>query len=165
MVRKNKKNLGVTLVEMMIVVAIIGVIFTIAPKLYVQVRRFFFMSNARVALQRDSRATMIVITRRLRQATSSTIVIDQATSQPYYSRISFNDIDGNAIKFYQSGKTLYMIDGGTRALTDCLRYMAFAFPKSDDMGIVSVSFTLEQNIFEGRTKALHMASEKIRVMN
>jgi hypothetical protein len=33
------------------------------------------------------------------------------------------------------------------------------------MGIISVSITLEKPIFEGRTKALHMASERVQVMN
>lgn len=157
--------MGFTLAEIMVSVAIVGIVFSIAPKLYMQVRRFFFLSNARVALQREARAAMVVMTRRIRQAQSNSLVIDQVTSQPYYSRVSFNDIDGNYVRFYQSGKTLYMVDSSTRALSTSLRYLAFALPRSDDMGIMSVSFTLEQSIYEGRTKALHMASEKVRIMN
>jgi uncharacterized protein (TIGR02599 family) len=162
---KGRKNRGFTLVEIMIAVAIMGVLVTVGSQMYVQVQRFFFLSNARVALQRDARAAMIVITRRLRQAQSATLVIDQAASQPYYSRISFTDIDGHTVRFYQSAKTLYVVDTSTRALSTDLRYVAFALPKADDLGIVSVSFTLEKATYEGQTKALHMASEKVRIMN
>ncbi len=163
--RRLHKKRGYTLAEMMVVIAIIGIIISVGPGLLQQVQRFFFLNNTRVALQRDARAAMIVMTSRLRQAQSATIVIDQVASQPYYSRISFNDVDGNTIKFYQSGKSLYMVDTTSRTLTTSLRYIAFALPRSDDMGIISVSFTLEQSIYEGRVKALHMASEKIRILN
>ena len=110
--RTSHKKRGYTLAEMMIVIAIVGVIISVGPNLFQQIRRFFFLNNTRVALQTDARASMIVMTSRLRQAISSTIVIDQAPTQPYYSRISFTDIDGNSIKFYQSNKTLYMVDSG-----------------------------------------------------
>ncbi len=166
MVNKIKNNKAAyTLIEMMIVVAIVGIIASVAPNMYKQVRRFFFLNTVKIELQRDARAVMYLVTKRLRQANSTTIVIDQVTSQPYYSRLRFTDIDGVSITYYQSGKRLYMVDTSTRILSENLRYMAFALPRSDDLGIVSVSFTLEKNLYEGRTKALHMASERVRVMN
>lgn len=33
------------------------------------------------------------------------------------------------------------------------------------MTIVSVSITLEKAIFEGKTKALHVATERVRIMD
>ena len=149
----------------MIVVAIIGVLFTVMPQFYQQVRRFFFLNNVRTELQRDARNVMSLVTKRMRQAQSSSIVIDQLTAQPPYSRISFRDITGDYIVYYQQGKNLYMVDVSTRVISDDLRYLAFALPRSDDLGIISVSFTLEKSIYEGKTKALHMASERVRIMN
>ena len=160
-----KKTRGTTLIELMIVVAIVGTIVMVAPNLYKQVRRFFFLNNTRIELQREARSTMQIMTSRIRQAQSTTLVIDQQTGEPYYSRITFTDVDNNPICFYQSGKNLKLVDVSTRTLTTNLRYLAFALPRSDDFGIVSVSFTLEKSIYEGQTKALHMASEKVRVMN
>jgi len=55
--------------------------------------------------------------------------------------------------------------GTSQVLSSNLRYLAFAAPRSDDLTIVSVSLTLEQEITELRTKALHMASEHVMIMN
>jgi hypothetical protein len=148
----------------MIVVAIIGIIFSLGPNLYIQVRRFFFLSNARVELQRDARGILELMTRRIRQAQSATMVMDQAPGEPPYSRISFTDQDSKYTVYYQNGKNLMMVvNNSTTTLTSNLRYLAFALPRSDDMSIVSVSLTLEKSIYQGQTKALHMASEKVRV--
>ena len=150
----------------MIVVSILGVLMIVGPNLYVQVRRFFFLSSARLELQRDARNMLELMTRRLRQAQSATLVMDQVPGQPYYSRVTFTDVDSKYTVYYQSGKKLMMVvNNSTSTLTTNLRYLAFALPKSDDMGIVSVSLTLEKSIYQGQTKALHMASEKVRVLN
>lgn len=166
MVKKMKLTRGVTLVEMMIVVAILGVVFSMGTNMYLQVRRFFFLNSTRAELQRDARTVMGLMTRRLRQAQSDTLIIDNYSNQPPYSRIFFTDVDSKNVTFYQNNKNLMMVvNGSTSTLAGNLRYMAFALPRSDDLGIVSVSMTLEKNTYEGQKKALHMASEKVRVMN
>lgn len=154
------------MVEVMVVTAIIGTIALIAPKLYQQIRRFFFLNNARVELQRDGRDVLGLVTKMVRQAQSSSIDISRAGSQPPYSKINFTDITGNSISYYQEGRNLkMMVNGSTKTLTQNLRYVSFSLPRSDDMSIISVALTLEKSTFEGRTKFLHMASEKVRVMN
>lgn len=160
-----KKKRGFTLIEIMITVAILGIVITSGTEIFTQIRRFFWMSNTKVEIQREARAVMSTITRRLRQSYYSTIVIDQVPSQPNYSRISFNDIDGNYIRYYQNGSTLYAVDNGTTTLTKNLRYLAFAIPRTDDISILSVSFTLEKQTYGSNTKSIHMASEKVRLMN
>ena len=107
------------------------------------------------------------MTRSLRQAQANSIKISRAnSSQPFYSKITFTKEQGDVLVFQQEGVNLYQIIGGaSRPLSRNLKYLAFTFPRSDDMGIISVSLTLEKNIFQGRKKALHMASEKVRIMN
>lgn len=163
---------GVTLTEMMFVVAIMSVVFVIAAPMLLQVNRTFIMNRTRVELQQEARTIMYVITRNLRQAQNGTIAIDRAnTNQPFYSRIIFTKVAATqgvspTLVFQQEGTNLYqVINSVRRPLSKNLKYLAFSFPRSDDMGIISVSFTLEKAIFEGRKKALHMASEKVRVMN
>ena len=113
--------------------------------------------------------------RELRQAHSNSIVISSATGGGGYSKIWFtkeqtaDNVTSSTMTFQQEGTVLYQLMGGDsankRVLTKNLNYLAFSFPNTGDMGIISVSMTLQKNIYEGRTKALHMASEKVQVMN
>ena len=168
MVAARRPNAGFTLTEAMLTVAIVGILATIGARLLLQVNRYYIMTKTRVELQREARAIMYVISSNLHQAQSVTIVLDREDStQPFYSRVTFTKVQGSSLSFRQVGKELHQVGGGTndQILTKNLRYLAFTFPRSDDMTIVSVSLTLEQDIYEGQTKALHMASEKVRVMN
>ncbi|MDI6757536.1 MAG: prepilin-type N-terminal cleavage/methylation domain-containing protein [Endomicrobiia bacterium] len=161
-----KKKGGVTLTELMIVVSILGAVFMLGSQMLIQLNRFVIMSQTRIELQRDARTTLSLITRNLRQATADSIKIDRASGQSPYSRISFTAIDGKQFIFYLSGKNLIMqTPSGSKTLTADVRYLAFGPPKTETLTIISISLTLEKEIFEGRTKALHMAAEKVMIMN
>ncbi|MDD5209535.1 MAG: hypothetical protein PHV36_09115 [Elusimicrobiales bacterium] len=167
------KRLGVTLMEMMIVVGIVSTMFMVAAPIMNQANKMFIMTRTKLELQQEARGVMYIITRNLRQAQSDTIVISRANAnQPFYSKIAFTTEQSsttavsNSLVFQQEGTVLYqLIKGNKRVLSRNLNYLAFTFPRSDELGIVSVSVTLRKNIYEGRSKALHMASEKVRVMN
>lgn len=158
---------GYTVTELMLVVAILGILGTAGAQLLINVNRFFMMTTAKAELQREARAAMYLINRSLRQARSTTITVDRAsTSQPFYSRITFTTIQGTTIRYYQNGNQLVrLIGNNSKVLTKNVRYLSFHFPRSDDLTIVSVSLTLEKSTYEGKKKALQMASEKVRVMN
>lgn len=163
----RRTRAGFTLIEAMLTVAIVGILATVGARLLIQVNRYYMMTKTRVELQREARSIMYVVSRSLHQAQSNTISIDRASAtQPFYSKISFIKIQGDTMTFEQNGKNFVQIAGSkTTTLSRNVRYLAFTFPRSDDLTIISVSLTLEQDIYEGQTKALHMASEKVRVMN
>ena len=164
---RPRGRVGFTFIEAMLTVAVLGILATMSAQILLQVNRYFIMSRTRLDLQREARAVMYVVTRGLRQAQSDSILIDRAaTSQPFYSRITLTKIQGTTMSLNQSGADLVMTVGTkTQTLSKNVRYLAFSFPRSDQLSIVSVSLTLEGLIYEGRKKALHMASEKVRVMN
>ena len=164
---KRMSRSGVTLMELMITVSIMSAVFVIAAPLLNQANRQFILNRTRLELQQEARAVIYVITRNLRQAQSGTITLGRANAnQLFYSKITFTKQQGATLVFQQEGVCLYqVINNVKRPLTKNLKYLAFTFTRSDDMGIISVSLTLEKKIFEGRSKALHMASEKVQIMN
>lgn len=157
---------GWTFTEALMVLTILGVLVLLGPKLMIGATKNYLMNKTRVQLQRDARATMDMITRNLRQAQSMTVKLDRVAGQPPYSRVTFTKQSGAVYSFYQSGTKLIHTNGTkTQTLSQDLRFLTFTFPKSDNLSIVSVAVTLERTLYDGRTKALHMASEKVRVMN
>ncbi len=157
--------------ELMIAVAIVGILLSLGPNLLLNLFRFWRLQLGRAGVQQNARNSLELVNRTLRQASASTIVVSNRSSQPPYSWIRFS-IDkgaGAAISsygFFQEGKNLkYMKGGSTSTIAENLRYLAFTYPKSDDDGIISVSMTFEEATYAGYTKALQLSIEKVRVMN
>lgn len=148
------------------VVAIMGIISTVAPLLMTNLENFFLMTTARNDIQRDARASLDTINRHLRQAVGGTIVIDTPSSQGPYSRIRFKHVDGRYMEFAQSGSSLIQkINTNQSTISKNLVYIAFTYPRSDDPSIISVSMTMGKSIQLGRRKVLELTIQKIRVMN
>lgn len=163
---KLRGRAGYSLIELLMVVAIIGILASVGGRMMLQANRYFIMTNTRMELQREARAAMYVINRSVRQGSVGSVVVDQAAGQPYYSRLTFNKVQGTRMIFSQSGTNLIQTVGArTRTLSKNLKYMSFSFPRSDDLTVISISITLEKAIYQGRVKALHMTSEKVRLMN
>lgn len=157
---------GYSLVELLMVVAIIGAIAMVGPRLMIQLQNFYLLTTARAEIQRDARATIDVINRFLRQAKWATIIIDTPSGEGPYSRIRFTMIDGRSVQFYQDGQKLYQVlDTTTTVITRNLVYLAFTFPRSDYPRLVSVSITMGKNTYKGQRKELELTVQKIRIMN
>lgn len=164
------KRGGYTLMELMLTVAILGVVFTIAAPLMLQSTNFWRLTSARYAIQRDVRTSIDMINRFTRQAQAGTVVIDNAAGQPPASRLRFNYVNssGNDVVmyFYQSGKKLYMNNNGSvKMLSENLAYIAFTYPRSDDTSIISVAMTMQSPTYRGGKKALQLSIQKVRIMN
>jgi len=164
--RPKRKAAGYTMVELMMVVAILGLIASIGPMLLTQLQNFFLLTTARNEIQRDARGSLDTMNRYLRQARMGTMVIDTPAGQGPYSRVRFRHIDGRYMEFHQNGKELVqVIDNANSVISRNLVYIAFTFPRTDDPSILSVSMTMGKSIQLGRRKVLELTIQKIRVMN
>ncbi|MBI3553949.1 MAG: type II secretion system protein [Elusimicrobia bacterium] len=157
---------GYTLTELMLVVAILGIISTTGPLLMNQLQNFYLMTDARTEIERDARISLDLVNRELRQAKSSTIILDALSGEPPYSRIRFTHIDGRNMGFFQKGNQLIMTVGtDSNVLTKNLVYIAFTFPQTDNPTIVSTSLSMGRSIQLGRRKVLELTIQKVRIMN
>lgn len=169
---------GYTLIELMIVVAILGVLILAAPRTFIKTYQFIQLMTARVEIQKNARGALSNINRDLRQALASTISISARSGQPYHSCVYFGKYNSvgavEYVSYYQNSNKLYQVRSSS-AITSCsgagkmiannLRYIAFTYPRTDDPTILSISLTFEKSTYEGGTKALQMAVEKVRIMN
>lgn len=159
------KHRGTTLVEVMVSVAIISILGTALLTVFLKWLQFWQVSRVNSEIQSDARAGLDLIDRNLRQATSSSVVVDAYnTSQPPYSRISFQKA-GQPIIYYQSGQRLYEVSHSTRAISRALRSIQFVYPETTDNSIINVSMTMERKIYGTNTRVIQMSIEKVRIMN
>lgn len=157
---------GYTLIELMMVVAIVGAVAMVGPRLMIQLQNFYLLTTARGDIQRDARASIEIVNRFLRQARYRTIIIDSAAGQGPYSRIRFQHIDGRNFQYRQQGNRLIQgVNGVESVLTRNLVYIAFTFPRSDYPRLVSVSMTMGKKTYLEDIKELELTVQKIRVMN
>jgi len=160
------KRKAFTLIEIMVTVAIIGILFTMGPSMFMNLQRFYLQHNARADIQSEIRVIMDNMDRTIRQASAASVNVSQDTGSPPYSKISFTTIDGRSVVYKQSGRQLIQtIAGNTKALSKNIYYLAFTYPKTDTNTVVSISITLQKATFEGRTTAIQMAITKVRIMN
>jgi len=161
-----RKGKGYTLVEVMLVIAVMGIVLSGTFGLLINFTRFWRVSQARLDIQRDARRTLSLMNKTLRQAQQSSITIDQLTGAPPWSRISFNDKNGNAVVYYQSGDRLYQSVGSQITLMgENLKTLRFSYPSSDDATLLGVSVCFEKATYEGGSKSLQLSIEKVRIMN
>jgi prepilin-type N-terminal cleavage/methylation domain-containing protein len=166
----RRRTLGYTLTETMMAVAIVGILAAVSAPLIISVTTFWRQTTARNDIERDVRSSLDIMNRFLRQAQRMTVVIDRAANQPPYSRITFTTEKNQTVAFYQSGNNLMMslrTGATTRVskLSGRLGFIAFTYPRTDDISIVSVAMTMEAPTYLGGKKALQLSIQKVRLMN
>ncbi len=160
------KSKGYTLTEAMLVVAIVATVAGVASPLLVQMTNFWKLTGARATIQRDVRASLDTIDRFTRQAQAATVVIDQITNQPPFSRLTYTSIQGQTVSFYQNGNKLFMtVNNQKSILSSNIAYIAFTYPRTDDTSILSVAITAQASTYLGGSKALQLSIQKVRIMN
>jgi prepilin-type N-terminal cleavage/methylation domain-containing protein len=161
-----KSRRGYTLAEMMITVAVMAILASMAAPLLIQVTNFWRLTSARNTIQRDVRASLDTINRFTRQAKSGTVVIDQVTGQPPYSRVTFTSVQNQTVSFYQTNNVLYMkLGNSVSTLSKNIAYISFTFPRTDDVSLISVAITTQSPTYLGASKALQLSIQKVRIMN
>lgn len=162
-----KRRPGYTLVELMMVSAILALLFSLGSSLLMKVNVFFRSSLGKMETQRDVRNLLTMISKEVRAAKWSQISMSRLNaSQPPYSQISFINTKGETVSIWQTGRTLVMQKNGAQLeLSKHLRSIMFAFPSTIDPSLVRILLTIEKSDGTGRTQALQLGGESVRVVN
>lgn len=162
-----KCSRGYTLMELMVVSAIVAVIVSLGSTLYIKMNTFFRVSMAKIETQRDVRNLMELITREIRQAKASQISLSrESASQPPYSKISFQNIQGTTVVFSQINRTLNMNKNGqTTVLAKNIHSLYFSYPSTDNPNLITVLLSVEKIAEGNKNYALQMGGETIRLLN
>lgn len=162
------KQKGLTLTELILTISILGIVFALGSQLLKHLHRLHLQLKARQEIQRDARNCLNLMNRFLREAKASSVKITRYNLlETQYSRIEFQTRDGVNYIFQKVGNELRMTSStaGEQKLSTNLLYLAFTYPKTDNNSIISISLTMEKDTYEGGEKALHLAIEKVRIMN
>ncbi len=162
-----KKTRGYTLVELLVVSAIVAFILSLGASLMIKMNQFFRVSIAKIETQRDLRNDMNLLIREIRQAKSTSVVLSRENaSQPPYSKISFANIAGESMVFWQAGRDLNMSKNGqTTTFAKNLHSLIFSYPMTDDPKLISVLLSMEKSAGSKGTYALQVGGESIRLLN
>jgi len=167
--RSNKNISGLTLVEVMVVVIILGLIMTGVNYFLSSGLKFLRINQAKMEIQRDARRNLNLINKKLREAKKSTVVVDRYdTSQPPWSQIQFTTIESEQYKFYQKGTKLYMSDvarNSNQIIAENLRHITFCYPNLPNNEIISISLCFEMWTRTPNARSLQLSVEKVRIMN
>ncbi len=150
------KNQGHTLIEAAVIIGILAILFGFGPKLLILVSRGYYSNRTHIALQRDGQVAIDLISRELKEARVSTVVIDNATGEPLFSRVTFTKANGNVSSIYQQGALLNVdINGKSQMVTDALASLFFLFPDTSDLSTIHADLSLKKDAYKGEVKSFN----------
>ena len=128
------KQRGFTLIELMVVVALLGILGYGIVQFFTGTFRVWWQTTQQIDAQQKARVAMDEMTKFIRQASPVTgIAIGQQAGEDPNTMITFPHIDGRQFQYYQSGDSLKrVVDGVT---TDVI-------PEN----LVSISFVIDDPI-------------------
>lgn len=163
---------GFTLIELMIAIALLGIGLAFITNMFLNGWRLWKRSYDELLLQRDTRDTMALMTRALREGKPGSIAIDSIGGNPLYSRIVFQDGRGQSWLFRQNGSVAeYVLTtaqgvSSTNFLMRNVTVLNFTFPNYRDFTLVDVSLVASKKPYsDARQPILIELVERVMLRN
>lgn len=164
---RDRAQRGFTLLQTMLVVAVLGILASLTARLLQQVLRSSIMTRASFEVHQSSRQSRDLLVQSLRNASASSVIITRAgATQPPLSKLCFIDAKGNSRTFYQDGRRLMMgawssttatVSSTTALLNDYVERFNVYYPDHKDPTHVAFSLMI-------RATPLHTKGQTIELL-
>jgi len=110
-----EKQKGFTLIELMVVVALLGILGYGIVTFFTNTFRIWWQTSHQIDVQQKARTAMDEMTKFIRQARPvSALVVGKQAGEDSDTMITFTHIDGRQFQYYKSGDSLIrVVDGAT----------------------------------------------------
>jgi prepilin-type N-terminal cleavage/methylation domain-containing protein len=164
-----EKKKGFTLIELMVVVALLGILGYGIMKFFTNTYRIWWQASQQIDVQQKARAAMDEMTRFIRQARPVTgITVGEQAGEDANTMITFTHIDGRQISYYKSGDSLKRVVGGvtTDVIPEDLVSIYFVLDSTSTTSQVDVStLTVETPGIGGEQGSITFPRKRIFLRN
>jgi len=140
---------GFTLVELMIAIALLGVGLAYINKVFMGSWQLWKRSYTDLVIQKDARIAIEGMSQAVKHAKASGLSIDNATGEPWFSRISFRHVKEQDWVIWKQGTRLYRaVDGTTDFICDGVEALQFTYPAYGESRLVDIGLTLRRATYQ-----------------
>lgn len=158
---------GLTLTELLVVAAIMGLGAAVVPKMMIDLVRFTNRNTTQIEVQREARIAMDEMLRLLRTARRASIDIKSPAGQPPFSKIKFTGGDDRVYLIYQSGSQLLIGPemGTKRIYSNNLVWCSFFNTQGTSFNTVTVSISLSKATIKPLSDSTILLTETVAPLN
>ncbi len=165
-----EKQKGFTLIELMVVVALLGILGYGIVKFFTNTFRVWWQTSQQINAQQKARAAMDEMTRFVRQARPVTeIVVGQQAGEEANTMITFTHIDSRRMSYFQSGESLrrWVVNSATTdVIPEDLVSIYFVLDSTNSPTQVDIStFTVETPEMGGEQGSITFPRKRIFLRN
>lgn len=163
----NKK--GVTITELMVGIGVVALIASIASLIYIRAYRSWRQESIQTEVQQQARIALDNMTRNLQEGKASTVAISYYSGQSptlYYSKIAFENVNGDSFEYYQSGNKLRQKKNSTEyQITSNIKCLYFYYPDTGRNDLVGISVAIEKSAYEATVRTMQLIGRAVQIRN
>jgi Tfp pilus assembly protein FimT len=158
---------GVTMAELCIAIAAMGLLVLALPRFFSQLNKSFMAASTNSSSQENARVGTQEILRLLTIARSSTVTLTQQSGEDPYSEIDYTNTSNVPMAIYQKNSNLIHLANGVEhvLLKKSLVRLVFAYPDLSDPNLIQVTVTVKDSLGTNKSRTMGTVPKKIHLEN